>query len=228
MTLVIQCFPASSLYFQHINAERSEQMGVSKLLLMENAGRGLADFIQKKRGDLKDCRIVVVAGLGNNGGDGFVCARHLAGQGASVTVIILGPPPELKTSEASLNWKILEQMKRTVKLLIVYSYADLQVLRDALASADVVVDAVFGTGIKGRLREPFASAIRMMNEARAYRVAVDVPSGVDPLTGEVHDVAVKAHATVTFHKAKTGILKAKEYVGEIVVAPIGVPPEAEE
>ncbi|MBI4258878.1 MAG: NAD(P)H-hydrate epimerase [Thaumarchaeota archaeon] len=210
-----------------IAEERSEQMGVSRLLLMENAGRGLAEFIVKKKGDLRNRKVVVVAGLGNNGGDGFVCARHLAGEGASVTVVLLGQPSELKTKEASLNWKVLEQMKRTVRLIIMHGDAELRVLQETLTTADIIVDAIFGTGIKGRLREPFASTIRMINDIAAYRVAVDVPSGVDPLTGEVHDVAVKAHATVTFHKAKTGLLKAGEYVGEIVVARIGVPPEAE-
>lgn len=207
--------------------EKSEQIGVSRLLLMENAGRGVADYIKQKLGDLNQKRITVVAGLGNNGGDGFVCARHLAGYDANVTVVLLGQPSQLRTSEASINWRILEQMTRSVRLVIVGDEASLPHLKTVLAGADVVVDAIFGTGIRGSLREPFASAIRMINSVEAHKVAVDVPSGVDPETGEVHEVAVRAHTTITFHKAKPGLLKTGEYVGLLTVAPIGLPPEAE-
>ena len=207
--------------------ERSEEFGVSRLLLMENAGRSVADHLKTRFGELNGRRIVVVAGLGNNGGDGFVCARHLAGFGAQVVVVLLGRPNLIRTPEASSNWRVLERMNRTVTLMLVADEASLGRLREALIGADGVVDAIFGTGIRGPLREPFAPAIRLLNGSRGYRVAVDVPSGVDPLTGDVHEVAVAADVTITFHRLKPGLLKAADHTGTLVVAPIGIPPEAE-
>jgi NAD(P)H-hydrate epimerase len=94
-------------------------------------------------------------------------------------------------------------------------------------AADIIIDGIFGTGIKGTIKEPHSSMIDAINRSKAYKVAVDVPSGLDPDTGEVHDKCVKADATITFHRMKKGLLK-KRVCGKIIVEPIGIPPDAEE
>jgi len=202
--------------------ENSEYLGVSKHILMENAGRGVAEFCRKILGD-RNVKVVVVAGPGNNGGDGFVAARYLA-RFYKVTVFLLAKPNEIRTFEAKENWGILEKMKLSVKLY--YGY-DLEKLKSLLKKADLIIDAIFGTGLKGEVREPYRTAIEYINEAGKKIVAVDVPSGLNPDTGEIHGVAVKASYTVTFHRVKRGLEKRREYTGEVNVVDIGIPPEAE-
>jgi NAD(P)H-hydrate epimerase len=206
--------------------ERAGQLGVSRLLLMENAGKSVADYIATKMG-AAGRKVVVVAGTGNNGGDGFVAARHLAAYGALVKVFLVGSEENIGTGEASQNWRILEGMKRSIELTQLSDGPFMDKLRQALSWADVLVDAIFGTGIRGELREPHASVIDEMNRSRAFKLAVDVPSGLDPLTGEVCGRAFEADATITFHRVKKGLLARRDLVGELVVANIGIPPEAE-
>jgi len=206
--------------------ERAGQLGVSRLLLMENAGKAVADYIAAKMG-AAGRKVVVVAGTGNNGGDGFVAARHLAAYGALVKVFLVGSDGEIRTQEASVNWRILTGMKRSIELIQLPDDSFMDKLRQALSVADVLVDAIFGTGIKGELKDPHASVIEAINRSQAFKLAVDVPSGLDPLTGEVCGRAVEADATVTFHRVKKGLLARRDLVGELVVANIGIPPEAE-
>jgi len=206
--------------------ERAEQLGVSRLLLMENAGKAVSDYIVKKTGSVGK-RVVVVAGTGNNGGDGFVAARHMAAYGASVSVFLLGTDKDIKTKEASQNWKIIKNMKRSIELVRLSDESFMDSLKQALSEADIVVDAIFGTGIKGELKDPHVSVIGAINRSKAFKLAVDVPSGLDPLTGEVCGRAVKANATVTFHRVKKGLFLRKDLVGELVVVNIGIPPEAD-
>jgi len=204
--------------------ERAERLGVSRLLLMENAGKAVADYIANM--DAVKKKVLVVAGTGNNGGDGFVAARHLAAYGSQVKVFLVGTEGDIRTKEASLNWKVLKSMDRSVELKEFNKFF-MEELKQALAWADIVVDAILGTGIKGELRDPHTSVIELVNRSKAFRLAVDVPSGMDPLTGEVCGKAVKANATVTFHRVKRGLLARKELVGKLVVANIGIPPEAD-
>ncbi|MGC8816488.1 MAG: NAD(P)H-hydrate epimerase [Candidatus Hadarchaeum sp.] len=204
---------------------RAERLGVTRLQLMENAGKGVADFIARM--DPAGMKVVVVAGTGNNGGDGFVVARHMAAYESLVKVFLLGRDEEVKTAEAAHNLRILRQMRGSVELVTLAGADFMERLGKALAEADVIVDAIFGTGIKGQLREPHASVIDMINRSRAYRLAVDVPSGLDPLTGEVCGRAVRANATLTFHRPKKGLLLRGDLVGELLVVNIGIPPEAD-
>ena len=203
--------------------ERAKRLGVSRLMLMENAGKAVADYIANVDATVK--KVLVVAGTGNNGGDGFVAARHLAAYGSQVKVFLVGTEGNIRTKEASLNWKILKGMNRTVELKEFNKFF-IEDLKQALAWADIVVDAIFGTGIKGELRDPHASVIELVNGSKTFRLAVDVPSGLDPLTGEVCGKAVKANATITFHRVKRGLLVRKDLVGKLVVANIGIPWEA--
>lgn len=206
--------------------ERSAALGVSRLLLMENAGCAVARAVLESPAHYTK-GVLVVAGLGNNGGDGLVAARHLAGVGVDVKVILLGVGEEIKGEEAAVNWRIIRNMKRSIVTYEAKSREELLRYRAVFNESGVIVDAIFGTGIKGEVREPFATAIDLINESKAYKIAVDIPSGLDPTTGEVQSKAVKADLTITFHKAKPGLLKNKEFVGRLIIAPIGIPPEAE-
>ncbi len=206
--------------------ERAGRLGVSRFILMENAGKAVADYIAARVGPAGK-RVVVVAGTGNNGGDGFAAARHLAAYGASVAVFLVGSDGDIKTEEASRNWGIIRKMGRSVELVRLSDNSFMDRLIQALSEADVVVDAIFGTGIKGELGDPHSSVIEAINTSGAFKLAVDVPSGLDPLTGEVCGLAVKANATITFHRVKKGLSARKDIVGELVVANIGIPPEAD-
>jgi NAD(P)H-hydrate epimerase len=200
-------------------------LGMRRFLMMENAGHGIADFIVSKfKGRLKNKKIVAVCGAGNNGGDGFVASRHLAGYGAKITIILLGSPSDLRSEEARLNWGIVEKMD---SIEIIFGKELNDEVKKRIAKADIVLDAIFGTGIKGDIREPYASAIDAINDSKAYVLAVDVPSGFDPNTAKIHEKCVKADATVTFHRLKVGIAKGRKYTGPVHVEWIGIPPEAE-
>lgn len=205
---------------------RSERLGVSRLLLMENAGKAVADYIAAELGSAGK-RVLVVAGTGNNGGDGFVAARHMAAYGALVKVFLLGSDEDIRTEEASQNWRIINEMKRSVELVRLSDTSFMDKLEQALSGADIVVDSILGTGIKGELKDPHASVIDKINNSKAFKLAVDVPSGLDPLNGKLCGQAVKADATVTFHRAKKGLLARADLVGKLVIANIGIPPEAD-
>lgn len=207
--------------------DHATAMGVSRLLLMENAGSAVAEFVRGRR-NVQAKPVLVVAGPGNNGGDGFVAARHLAGYGATVDVLILaGAAAEIRTEEAATNLGILQKMGRTITLHWVGSGRELGIVRGKFEKATVVLDAIFGTGLRGPPRDPHALAIDAINTAGGYIVAIDIPSGLDPVTGQVHVRVVNAHATVTFHRMKRGLELRADLAGEVVVAGIGVPPEAD-
>ncbi len=205
--------------------EKAHRMGILRVFMMENAGSGVAYYVFNKFKKLGKKRIVVVAGTGNNGGDAFVAARHLVYHGARVTVILLGSPKDLKTEEAKINWSILEQMNSID--LIFAKEVSREIIR-LINNADIIIDGIFGTGIKGIINEPHSSAIDAINRSKAYKVAVDVPSGLDPDTGKIHDKCVRADATITFHRMKKGLPSKKSICGKIIVQPIGIPPDAEQ
>jgi len=209
--------------------ENGHQMGFSRKFMMENAGAATVKVLYEKFGTSSNLtssgkgRVLVFAGLGNNGGDGLVIARHLAGYGLNVTVFLLGEPDNIRSEECSWNWSLLEKMK-SVKLLTGGNLEDLNNLEFG-----VIVDGILGTGIAGEIREPHASAIEFINTQTFAGgvVAIDVPSGLNTDTGETNQVCVKANITVTFHRMKVGMPKAKDVCGEIFVEKIGIPPEAE-
>lgn len=205
-----------------------EFLGVSRLQLMENAGRAVVEAIMGDRG-LNSKSILILAHTGNKGGDGFVAARHAASMGADVAVILLAKPDQIGTPEARANYLAAAKMRRTIRMLTAPTESELKLLDGLFGSADIIIDAMLGTGARGVLREPVRTAVRMANSARAFRVAIDVPTGIDSGTGEVMGDAFRADLTVTHHKPKVGIVKevARGYVGELRVASIGVPPEAE-
>lgn len=204
---------------------KAAEFGIPSILLMENAGGVVARTITEKFGT--KLKVAVFVGTGNNGGDGLVAIRHLMSKAAIVDVFLIGDPGDIRTEEARLNWNVIQKMRQNVKIHVVKSLSDLKGATRYLKRADVIIDAMLGTGLKGPLREPFASAARLVNVSKVPVVSIDAPTGLDPSTGEVHGVAVKATYTVTFHRMKMGFLKAKGYVGEVIVADIGIPPEVE-
>ncbi len=199
---------------------KGHDMGFLKKFMMENAGAAAVKRLVAKLGNVDSKNILIFVGMGNNGGDGLVMARHLAGYGAKVTVMLLGNPENIKTEESNWNWSILEKMP-SVKLMIGGSV-------DFDFKPDVIVDGILGTGISGEIREPYASAINYINQNDCYKFAVDVPSGLNPQTGETANIFTKCDMTVTFHKMKQGIPKRKDLTGELFAEKIGIPPEAEE
>jgi len=206
--------------------ENGHQMGFLRKFMMENAGAATVKRIVEKYSSVWSIdpnykKILVFAGLGNNGGDGLVIARHLAGYGVNVTVFLLGEPDNIRSEECSWNWSLLEKMK-SVKLLTGGNLEDLNNLE-----FEIIIDGILGTGISGEIREPQASAITYINKSNAFKLAVDVPSGVDPDTGNKNSPHVTADMTVTFHRMKVGMPKRKDVCGEIFVEKIGIPPEAE-
>jgi len=208
--------------------ENGHQMGFSRKFMMENAGAAAAKRILSPLTKYfgvrsQEDKILVFAGLGNNGGDGLVIARHLAGYGANVTVFLLGKPDNIRSEECSWNWSLLEKMK-SVKLLTGGNLEDLEKL-----DYRIIIDGILGTGISGEIREPHASAIEFINgKLWSGVIAVDVPSGLNPDTGEANKLCVNANMTVTFHRMKVGMPKRKDVCGEIFVEKIGIPPEAED
>ncbi len=199
---------------------KGHDMGFLKKFMMENAGAAAVRRLLERTGNVKSKNILIFVGLGNNGGDGLVMARHLAGYDANVTVMLLGSPDKIKTEESNWNWKILQKMP-SIKLVYGSSLKfDFK--------PDVLIDAILGTGISGEIREPYSSAINFINDANCYKFAVDVPSGLDPQTGETANIFTKCDMTVTFHKMKQGIPKRKDLTGELFAEKIGIPPEAEE
>jgi NAD(P)H-hydrate epimerase len=200
--------------------ENGHRMGFLRKFMMENAGASAVRRLQEKFENLSSKNILVFAGLGNNGGDAFVIARHLAGYGSKVTVVLLGLPEKIKTEESSWNWQLLKKMN-SIKLITSEKIS-------FTPTVDIIIDGILGTGISGTIREPYASAIKVINDTPAFKLAVDVPSGLDPDTGNTSNVYVKADVTVTFHKMKIGMPKRKDVCGQIFVEKIGIPPEAEE
>jgi NAD(P)H-hydrate epimerase len=202
--------------------------GMRRFLMMENAGHGIADFIVRKFKALNNKRIVAMCGTGNNGGDGFVASRHLAGYGAKIVVILLGSPSDLRSEEARLNWSIIEKMD---SIELIFGKELTSEIKSRIANTDIILDGIFGTGIKDEIRQPYASAIDAINKSKAYVLAVDVPSGFDPNTGQIHKKCIMADATITFHRLKVGLADSKKnkkkYTGPVYVEWIGIPPEAE-
>ena len=198
-----------------------EDHAVPGLLLMERAGQGVVRAIRARWGDLARLRAVIVAGRGNNGGDGYVVARGLREHGAEVLVFSIAAPAEL-TGDARVHRERFEAMGSRVRLL--ERAADWARFRAAVAEADVVVDALLGTGFRGAVTGPIAQAIEIVNEAGGEVIAVDIPSGLDADTGVVADPCVRADLTVTFGCAKVGCFvdPGRAFTDEIEVVDIGI------
>lgn len=194
---------------------------VPGIVLMENAGRGAAEIILQ-RVARPGARVGIVCGAGNNGGDGFVVARHLSMQEIQASVWFVGDPASLEGDAAANH---LAYVGLGGRVTAIRNQEDLASFREALRDLDAIVDAVFGTGLDRDIGEPHATIIGWMNDAPAARFALDLPSGIDANTGVVRGVAVRAQCTITFGALKLGMLtpSGAEHCGEIQVAGLGVP-----
>ncbi|MDR1159690.1 MAG: NAD(P)H-hydrate dehydratase [Syntrophomonadaceae bacterium] len=207
---------------QNIDKNASREYDIPGIILMENAGLKVVEVIKEILPALSNKRIVVLAGKGNNGGDGFVIARHLHNHGAKVVTFLLGDPESLP-KDAKRNYTILNKIKAQIWLLS--NEHNLDKLQLALLKADLVVDAIYGIGFKGAVREFEAKVIKAVNKSKIPVVAVDVPSGVETDSGSVIGEAIKATQTVTFALPKLGLLvePGSEYAGRLTIADISIP-----
>lgn len=194
---------------RELDRKASEVYGISPLILMEHAGAGVADIAQKH---FNPKSVLVICGKGNNGGDGFVAARHLFNRGVNVRVLFTGPTDALKP-EAKTNFEILMKLKVP---------CDAKFIPD---DAELMIDALFGIGLDRAVEEPYSSLIESMNESRKPVLAVDIPSGLNSDSGEVLGIAVKAAATAVLGMPKQGLYARQGPIlaGQIYVVDIGLP-----
>ncbi len=202
------------------------ELGIAGVVLMENAGRSCAELIREKLSDIAKPKVCIFCGTGNNGGDGYVIARHLLNSGFEVTVVIIGDCEKIK-GDALINLKLLERMGQPIEKFDL-NISDIACKIKAYAGdAHMLVDALFGTGLRGQLKAEYIELIQCINEQKCPILAVDIPSGLDCDTGMPLGAAVKAACTVTFVAVKTGFTLANtaiKYTGEIFVASIGIEP----
>jgi NAD(P)H-hydrate epimerase len=208
---------------RQIDRIATEEFGVSGLVLMENAGRGCVDVLERLG---IDGPVVIVCGKGNNAGDGFVIARHLEIRGYSCRVLLFSPPHELR-GDAATNFAILQKSGIEVVDLSEPRTNDLPAKLDIKTKdAAWLIDSLLGTGATGEPRPPFDTAIDWMNAHPAKKLAVDVPSGLDCDTSRPAAHTFRADHTCTFAAMKIGFAQpaAKPYIGTVHVCDIGVPP----
>lgn len=214
----------TAVEMREVDRLTAARVGIPSLTLMENAGRSVAEFILRKFSEIQRRRIVILCGKGNNGGDGFVVARHLQQMGAKPAVYLTAAADELR-SDAAANlsaWKTASGQLNVVRTVEEWKSAGV-----ALASSDIIVDALLGTGVRGPVDGLLAQIIQDMNRRRPAQVvvAVDIPSGLPADTGEILGPTVRADFTITFTAPKVGMLReqAGDLVGQLAVRDIGSP-----
>jgi NAD(P)H-hydrate epimerase len=213
---------------------RAQALGIPGALLMEHAGAAVAaaaHALALRAGRPAGGPFLVLCGPGNNGGDGFVAARHLARHGATVVVAFVAPEGRPPGPQSGPNWDRLAA-ESNVTRIHAPSARDLAVLGQGVERVSVVIDALLGTGVRGELRDPIRSAVELVRTAREAGVpvvAVDTPTAIDLTSGELSDPVVRADLTVTFHRPKAGLRtrRGAAFAGKVLVAPIGIPAEAD-
>jgi len=215
-----QILSVSPVSMKKIDVLAERRFGIPPLILMENAGRESALEILMR---FKKGKAAVFCGSGNNGGDGFVCARHLVHNGLKADVYLLGKSTGIKNTAPKINLNIIKKLGLSIREIT--SAEHVNVLKQGF-DYDIIVDAIFGIGFKGGLPEYISGLTIFLNNTRKPIYALDVPSGVDAATGSsVAGKAIKAYKTITFGCAKDGLItsKAKPYVGTLVIKDIGIP-----
>jgi NAD(P)H-hydrate epimerase len=212
---------------RRVDRRALEGFAIPTLLLMENAGAGLARAVVRylaERGPSEGAQVVIVCGRGGNGGDGLVLARHLVVAGFAPRVILTSPPELFdRRSDTGVNLTIVERMRIPVE--VATDGAALGAVVASAKDAVLVVDALLGTGVNEVVREPHRGLIDAMNGSKLPIAAVDVPSGLSVDTGRPLGVAVRAAFTVTFAAMKIGFERpeARAFTGPVEVVPIGTP-----
>lgn len=213
---------ATSEIMKSLDKKTAEAFGIAGIVLMENAGRAVAQTVIKEFNTQAKKGIVVFCGKGNNGGDGFVAARHLINRGYHVDVIMFGKREEL-SEDGRTNYAAISRITDIIHDLNdagEFAKTDIN-----LHEKGLIIDALLGTGIKGAVKEPQAGAINLINESGIPVISIDIPSGIDADTGTVTGIAVRAIKTITFGLTKIGLVvyPGAEYAGNIEVADISIP-----
>ena len=199
-----------------------EKFGIPAIILMENAGQMASQVALDMLSKSKKRKVICICGRGNNGGDGFVCARHLINNSVDTDIFILGNPRRLK-GVARINYKILEKMGKRIKIL--KDKDGFSFFKSEMKKAQLLIDAIFGIGLSGEVKEPHRSIINVMNKSKKPILAIDAPSGLDATEGKVLGACVKATKTVTFAFPKTGFVRndGPLYIGELITVDISIP-----
>ncbi len=196
-----------------------EKYGISTLVLMENAGRAISNeaikVLKSKR------KLAIFCGTGNNGGDGFCAARHLLTSGIKSEVYLIGRRKDVK-NEAKINLDILIKLKQKV---LEIKPENIYLIKNKIKGYKLIIDALLGVGLKGKVRPVYQEVINIINASKAYILSVDIPSGLDATTGKVLGTCVKADKTITFVGKKRGMIygEGNKYCGKVLVRDIGVP-----
>jgi len=219
--IVITRDEARAFDFNAINT-----IGIPGVVLMENAGRSCAEFVKEKLQGNANPKVCILCGTGNNGGDGYVIARHLRNAKFQVTIVICGDKDKIK-GDAKINLDILTALKQPVEQLAADSSDIEQRIREYCSNADMIIDCLLGTGLTGMVKGGYKRIIEVINSLESTILAVDIPSGLDCDTGEPLGTAIEADYTITFIAIKKGFTseKASKYTGEIYIASIGIEPD---
>ena len=204
-----------------------ESFGIPSRVLMENAGRGATQILFEKFDGLKNKKVGIVAGRGNNGGDGFVIARYLAQKGIKATIYLLSKRAKIK-GDAAANLKLLDPLN--IPVIEIPDRKALSTHRTSMVHQEIWVDAILGTGLKSEVKGYFREIIEFINSLNKPVFAVDIPSGLDSDTGQLCGVCVRANTTATFAFAKIGqiLFPGANYTGDLEIVEIGIPPHIAE
>jgi NAD(P)H-hydrate epimerase len=199
-----------------------EEYGIPGLVLMENAGRHVVEVVRQVLGDVRDKVVTIFIGKGNNGGDGLVIARHLLNMGAEIKLLVLANVEEI-TGDAAVNLEIWRKMEQ--KIYSIHHGDGINIVRLILMNTDLIVDAIYGTGFRGKVAEKVGRIIEVLNGSGKPIVAVDIPSGLEANNGKVGGPCIQAAHTVTFGLPKLGLIlePGADYVGRLHIADISIP-----
>ena len=209
---------------RELDRKAIEEYKIPGIVLMENAGRNVAEEVLQMIDNPQKVKVAILCGKGNNGGDGFVVARHLHNHSIHVDVFLIAKISDiLKDGDAGTNLQILLNMKISVKEIL--DISGVNSILNELNNYNILVDALFGTGLSGDVREPFKTLIDGVNNLNKPIVSVDIPSGLDSNTGKILGAAIKATKTVTFAAAKKGFYlgEGTSYTGNVTVTDISIP-----
>ncbi|MFX1488997.1 MAG: NAD(P)H-hydrate dehydratase [Promethearchaeota archaeon] len=213
----------------------AQWLGIPLINLMECAGYCIADEIVKRYNLDSKSNVAIFCGTGNNGGDGFVVARQLAAYNIKSTVILVGSPERIRTHASRFNWRIIKNnINYLIDTIIARDSSEINqidLLNKNKSKLSLIVDGLLGTGIVGKIKEPISTAIDVINklkeEDNKIIVSIDIPSGMNPNTGEVIHKGVKSDLVIALHRNKKGLGVKSEYINEIVIRSIGIPYEAD-
>lgn len=223
-------FLVTASQMQDMDKQTMESFGIPGLVLMENAGRGCVDILMEKFKDIRKKKIAVMAGRGNNGGDGFVIARYLMERGIHVTCFLLALKDKVK-GDAKTNMDLVQKLcdmsdhSNGSSIIEIPDAESFLKQKTSILHNDIFIDAILGTGLNSDVRGFFKDAIELINSSDRPVFSVDIPSGLNSDTGQPMGIAVKADATGTFAFAKSGhiLYPGNTYTGDLDVVDIGIP-----